>query len=593
MGVPGGGYIWIVAGLPSNPEIAAAFALLGDLLEIDGASRHRVLAYRRAAERIADLDRSFAQLAVDGRATELPDIGDTLQAKTVELVETGDIAALAKLQAKVPAGLAEIARIRGLGPKRAKLLFTHRGIESVHQLREALATGGLDDIPGLGTKTIASIAAQLAQMERFDGTERVTIGRALPLAEQLARDLSGVAGVERVEIAGGLRRGSETVHDIDLVVATTDAAALAAALGAHEAVMDVVSHGEHRVIAKAHSGLLIEIRSGPPESFGNLLQHLTGSAAHNTRLRERAVRMGVSVSEHGITSADGEVAVHATEAEVYAALGLAEIPPELREDNDELQLAENDALPDLITAADLRGELHAHTDWSDGRATVEEMVDAAIARGYEYLVITDHSPAQAQANGLSSERRARQRELIRQLDDSRDEVRVVQGIEVDILRDGDLDCPEAELAELDFVVASFHSGFTQSQEKLTERLLAAIENPYVDVIGHPTGRKLGSREHSEVDLDAVIAAAVRTGTALEINAQPRRLDLDGRMARRAREGGAMLSIGADAHTQAALDYRRFGVLIARRAGIEAHQLLNTLRWDEIAERRRLRIEAGG
>jgi len=591
MGVPAGGYIWIVAGLPSNPRIAAAFALLGDLLEIDGASRHRVLAYRRAAERVADLDRSFAELAQGGRATEVPDIGDTLQAKAVELIETGDIAALAKLREKVPEGLAGIAKLRGLGPKRALLLYEHRGIAGIDDLREALAADGLSGVPGLGPKTVSQIASQLAESERLGETERVTIGRALPLAERLVADLAQVPGVERIQTAGGLRRGAEMVHDIDLAAATTDPGGLSDALAAHEAVARVVSAGKHRVTAEAQSGVLIELRTGPPESFGNLLQHLTGSAAHNTRLRERAVRLGLSVSEHGITDSDGATAVHRTEAEVYEALGLADIPPELREDNDELDLAEAGRLPELIMAEDLRGELHAHTDWSDGRVSLKGMAAAARLRGYEYLVVTDHSPSQTQANGLDPTRLARQDEAIRKLDETLDGIRLLRGIEVDILRDGNLDCPDRILAGLDFVVASFHSGFTRPRNELTARLIAAADNPFVDVIGHPTGRMLGSRPHSDVDLDALVEAAARTDTALELNSQPRRLDLDARMARVARDGGAMLSIGADAHSVAAFDFRRFGLLTARRAGVEAHQVLNSRPWDEIAERRRKRIAA--
>jgi DNA polymerase (family 10) len=579
----------MVADIPSNAEVASTFASLGDLLEIDGASRHRVLAYRRATERILDLDRSFAQLALDGRAVDLPDVGTTIQAKTVELVETGDIAALAKLRARLPEGLADIARLRGLGPKRARLLWDVAEIGDIASLREALAAGRLSDVPGLGAKTLAGIAAQLAEPEEFAGAPRVAIGRALPLAERLAADLAAVPGVERIEIAGGLRRGSESVHDIDLAAATTDAGRLARALAGHEAVSRVVSEGEHRVVAETHSAVLIELRSGPPESFGNLLQHLTGSAAHNTRLRERAVKMGLSVSEHGITDATGAELTHRTEAEVYAALGLAEIPAELREDADEFRLAEDGDIPELVTGADLRGELHSHTDWSDGRATLEEMIDAARAREYEYLVITDHSPRQAQARGLDVERLRRQNDVVRAAAEGLDDLILAHGTEVDVLPNGGLDFPDDVLAELEFVVASPHSGFEQPAEKFTGRLIEAAENPYVDVIGHPTGRMLNSRRHSAVDLDALVEAAVRTGTALEINSQPRRLDLDARMARRARNAGAMLSIDADAHSPTALDFRRFGVLVARRAGLGPEQILNTRPWAQIAERRARRI----
>ena len=576
-----------MAATPSNADIAAAFALLGDLLEIDGANRHRVLAYRRAAERIVDLDRGFAELALAGRATELADIGETIQAKTVELAESGEIAALAALRQRLPAGLADIARLRGLGPKRARLLFEEAGISGIDDLREALAAGRLESVPGLGAKTLAAIAAQLAQPEGEQGAERVTIGRALPLGERLVAELGAVAGVEAIGLAGGLRRGAETVHDIDLAAATSEPERLADALCRHEAIEHVVSRGDHRVIAQTHSGVLVELRSGPAESFGNLLQHLTGSAGHNTRLRERAVRMGLSVSEHGILAEDGTMATHRTEREVYAALGLAEIPPELREDADEIALAEAGRLPRLVESGDLRGELHAHTDWSDGRATLQEMIQGARERGYEYLVITDHSPRQV--SGLSVDRLRRQAEVIREAATAVDDLELAHGSEVDILPDGTLDYPDEVLAELDFVVASPHSGFAQPAPEFTARLVAAAENPHVDVIGHPTGRKLNARDHSAVDLDSLVEAAVRTGTALEINGQPRRLDLDARMARRAREGGAMLAIDSDAHSPTALGFRRFGLLVARRAGVEADRVLNALTWPEIRERRVRRL----
>jgi DNA polymerase (family 10) len=303
--------------------------------------------------------------------------------------------------------------------------------------------------------------------------------------------------------------------------------------------------------------------------------------------------MGLSVSEHAITDAEGVEMTHRTEAEVYAALGLVEIPAELREDDDEIALAERGAIPDLVSGADLRGELHSHTDWSDGRATLEEMIEAARARGYEYLVITDHSPRQAQARGLDVERLKRQSDVVSQAATRLSDLTLAHGSEVDILPNGRLDFPDEVLAELDFVVASPHSGFTQPTKQFTDRLVEAAENPYVDVIGHPTGRKLNSRDHSSVDLDRLVEAAVRTGTTLEINAQPRRLDLDARMARRARDAGAMLSIDSDAHSPTALDFRRFGVLVARRAGIGPAQILNTLPWTEISARRTRRIAAAG
>ncbi len=579
--------------LPTNREVAGRLRLIGDLLELEGAVRHRVLAYRRAAARVQATTVSVAELAVQGRAVELPDIGTTLQAKIVELAETGDIAALAKLRDRVPVGLAEVARLDGIGPKRATALWRDLGVESVNDLAAALADGRVRDVPGFGAATETRLAAELARVAAAagDGEERVPIGRALPAAEEIARDLCAAVPGAVVELAGSLRRGRESVHDIDLVAASDRPEELQDALAGHPAVERELSRGEASSSVATHSGARLELAVGPPESFGNLLQHATGSAAHNIRLRELAVRQGLSVSQHGIVGPDGVRATHADEEGVYAAIGLHPIPPELREDRGEIEAAREGPLPRLVERGDLLGDLHAHTRWSDGTLTVPEMVEAARARGHSYLAISDHSQSLAMAGGLDPDRVRRQWEEIDAENARRDDIVVLKATEVDILSDGRLDFEGALLAGFDWVTASVHSSFGQGAERYTARVVAAAESPFVDVIGHPTGRMLGRRGHAPVDLARLIAAAASTGTYLEVNAQPQRLDLDADMARQALAAGARITIGSDAHSGAAFDLIRFGLLVARRAGARAEDVGNTRPWKELAAARAARIAA--
>jgi DNA polymerase (family 10) len=579
-------------GLPTNREVADRLRLIGDLLELEGAVRHRVLAYRRAAARVAATTTSVAEMAVRGRAVDLPDIGTTLQAKIVELVETGDIAALAKLRDRVPPGLAEVARLDGIGPKRAVALWRELGVATVDDLATALAEGRVRDVPGLGAATEARLAAELARHAAAQaGEDRVPIGQALPVAEEIARDLRAAVPGALVEVAGSLRRGRESVHDIDLVAATDRPAELQDALAVHPAVERELSRGEAGSSVATHAGVRLELAVGAPEAFGNLLQHATGSAAHNIRLRELAVRQGLSVSQHGILGPDGRRATHADEAGVYAALGLHPVPPELREDRGEIEAAREGPLPRLVERADLRGDLHAHTRWSDGTRTVAQMVEAARARGYEYLAISDHSQSLAMAGGLDPERVRRQWEEIDAENARRDDILVLKATEVDILADGRIDFDDDLLAGFDWVTASVHSGFSQDGERLTARALAAAGSPFVDVIGHPTGRMLGRRGHAPVDLPRLVEAAAASGTYLEVNAQPRRLDLDAEMARRALAGGAHITIGSDAHSETAFDFIRYGVLVARRAGARPEDVGNARPWEELAGARRARLAA--
>jgi DNA polymerase (family 10) len=575
--------------LPTNTEIGDLLDLYGDLLEIDGdPSRHRVLAYRRGAARVRAANRSVAEMALAGRAVDLPDIGATLQDKIVELATTGRIAALDRLRERVPEGLAGVAHLAGIGPKRARAIWQTLGVADVAEVGAAAADGRLATVDGVGPKLVRQVADQIAALEAGAAPEaRVTIGRALPLAEALAADLAATPGTSRVELAGGLRRGAETVHDIDLAAATGDPVRLADALVGHPVVTETLARGDAGVAVMTQAGIRVELRMGPPESFGNLLQHLTGSKAHNVRLRELAVRQNLSLSEHGIAAA-GAVTPCVDEEGVYRALGLPEIPPELREDTGELAAAAAGLLPDLVEERDLRGELHAHTTWSDGRDTLDRMVEAARELGLEYLAISDHSKSLALARGLDEERVRRQWDEIDRINDRVDGITVLKACEVDVLADGALDFDDDLLAGFDWVTASLHSGFRQPSAQLTSRVLAAIRSPHVDAIGHPTGRMFGRRDGYRLDLDAVFAAAAEHGTFLEINAQPRRLDLSDRLARAALAAGVRLVIGTDAHAVDELRLRRYGVTVARRAGATAAMIGNTYPFPEL-----VRLRAAG
>jgi DNA polymerase (family 10) len=569
--------------LPTNAEIADRLELIGDLLEIGGEqSRHRILAYRRSAARVRGADESVAALAVAGRAVDLPDIGTTLQDKIVELVDTGEIGALSRLRERVPEGLAAVARLQGIGPKRARALFDELGVRDLEGLRGVVADERIGGVVGIGPKLVAQVTAQLAALDAGDGpAERIPVGRALPIAETLVRDLRAALGLEQLEIAGGLRRGTETVHDVDLAAGTDEPGALMDALAAHPMVTDVGSRGAAGIAVMTQSGIRVELRIGPVASFGNLLQHLTGSKAHNIRLRELAVKQALSLSEHGVTLSDGSVRTHEDEEGVYGMLGLPVIPPELREDTGELEVAAAGLLPRLVSVGDLVGDLHTHSTWSDGRDTGGGRVAGARARGGGWLAGGGESGGLAMARGLDEDRVRAQWETIDAVNGNFDDIEVLKACEVDVLADGALDYDDDLLEGFDWVTASLHSGFSQSTKQLTHRVLSAIEHPLVDAIGHPTGRMFGRRDGYELDLDAVVARAAATGTFLEVNSQPRRLDLRAEHARRALAGGARLVICTDAHSTGELEYRRYGVMTARRAGATAAQVANTLSLEEL------------
>lgn len=563
---------------PSNGEVADAFALLGDLLAIEGADRHRIRAYHRGAERIRATRESVVALARAGTAVALPDIGATLQAKIVEFADTGTMQALEAARARVPEGLVMMARLPGVGPARAIALWRTLDVDSLDGLREVAAAGRLTDVPGIGPRLADEITTSLARSDEAPTTPRFGAGVALPLAEALVAHLRTHPAVVRAEVAGSLRRGREDAHDIDIVVASDDPEAVLDHAANADPVARIASRGERTIALDTQPGIRAEIAVAEPGRFGNLLQHATGSAAHNTRLRERAKRAGISLSQHGWSGSAGDDGSD-DEADVYRLLGLTSMAPELREDRGEIEQAADGAHPPLIEQTDLCGEVHVHSTWSDGRATIAEMAAAARARGYRYLGIADHSQSLAMTNGLTRERVYAQWQEIDALNETFDDgFRVLKCTEMDILGDGRLDFDDDLLEGFDCVVASIHNQVQQSPARITERLLAAIASPHVDVIGHPTGRMRGRREGVAIDIDRIVEAAADTGTVLEINAQPRRQDLDSDFARTAREAGVRLLISSDAHSVAELDVVRYGIRIARRAGATPADVVNTGPW---------------
>jgi DNA polymerase (family 10) len=566
--------------------IADALEELGDLYELDGAIVHRVVAYRTAAKAVREASVSVASLAAEGRATELTGIGKTLQEKIVALIETGTIPAAEKLRARFPPGLVAITRLPGLGPKRARLLHSELGIDSPEALQAAAEAQQLRGVKGLGAKFETSMLAAVAELaeQPQGGSARVALSRAIELGEQLAAELTRLGGPgTHVQLAGSARRLADSVKDLDLIATTSDAAALAAGLARLDQIERVSSAGEAGARGRTHSGVAVDLRIVAPEQLGNLLQHFTGSGEHNAALREAAVRRGLHVSEYGITDdATGTTHMCATEQEVYERLGLAYIEPELRENRGELEAAAKpDGLPRLIELSDIRGDLHSHTIASDGHYTIAEMGIAAREMGYEYLAITDHSASHGFGDDVSPGQLRRQIELVAEANEELEGIELLAGSEVNILPDGSLDYDDELLAQLDWVIASVHTSFGMAEQAMSERMIAAIEHPLVRAIGHPTGRLIERRAPYSIDLDAVYAAAARTGTMLEINANPDRRDLSDINARAAARAGVAILIDSDAHRVETLKNMRWGIATARRAWLTREQVANTRPWAEL------------
>ena len=566
---------------PTNTEVAVALDELGDLVELDGAIIHRIVAYRNAAKAVREAPVSVVALARAGRATELPGIGATIQEKVLALADEGDIPASAKLRAKFPPGLIEMTRLPGLGPKRARRLFEELGIDSLDSLRAAAEEHRIRSLKGFGPKAEESILAAVSAARAGERRARFVLDRALAVGEQLVAALRAHPASERVELAGSARRMTDSVKDLDVIATATDPGALSRAAAELELIESAGTPGEAGVRMRTHTGVPIDLKIVAPDQFGNLLQHFTGSKEHNMALRDATVRKGLHVSEYGVLDdATGETHRCCTEEQVYALLGLEYIEPELRENRGELEAAATGTLPELITLADLRGDLHCHTTASDGTASIQEMALAARDAGYEYLAITDHSPSFGFGDEVSPERLREQIERIRSA--SVEGIELFAGSEVNILPDGSLDYADELLAELDWVIASVHSSFRMGSDAMTERIVRAIEHPLVDAIGHPSGRKIERRAPYSFDVEAVIEAAARTGTMLEINAAPDRRDLNEVNARAAAAAGVPIVINCDAHRVGGFEVARYGIATARRAWLTAADVANTQPWARFA-----------
>ncbi|HEX8976604.1 MAG TPA: DNA polymerase/3'-5' exonuclease PolX [Solirubrobacteraceae bacterium] len=580
---------------PTNTEIADALDELGDLYELDGAIIHRIVAYRNAAKAVREAPVSVSGLARQRRATELPGIGATIQEKVLALADDGVIPAAAKLRAKFPAGLLEITHLPGLGPKRARRLYEELQIDSLPALTAAAQARQIRTLKGFGPKAEDSLlaAALAAEAAAADETHnghgrRTVLDRALGIGEQLIAALREHPASDRVELAGSARRMTDSVKDLDIIATAHDPLSLATAASELELVEAAQNPTASGVRLRTHTGLKVDLRIVAPDQFGNLMQHFTGSKEHNMALREAAVRRGLHVSEYGVLD-DGTGETHRCEHEeqVYALLGLDYIEPELRENRGELEAASSGTLPQLISVADLRGDLHSHTTASDGTASIQEMARAAREAGYEYLAITDHSASFGFGDEVSPARLREHVEQIRSLSetDAVGGIRLLAGSEVNILPDGRLDYDDEILAELDWVVASVHSSFAMDAATMTARIVRAIGNPLVDVIGHLSGRKIETRPPYGFDFEAVLEAAQQAGTLLEINASPARRDLNDVHARAAAAAGIPLVINSDAHRTGGFGVARYGVATARRAWLGPEAVANTRPWGELEQLR--------
>jgi DNA polymerase (family 10) len=570
---PGSAYPGGVA--RSNDEVAALFQEYADLISITGGDAYRARVYEKAARSIGGHHADVSTLDVKG-LQEIPNVGKSIAEKILEYFSNGSVSAVEELRAKIPAGVRRLTAIPTLGPKKACVLYEELGISSVEELADAIHEERLRDLKGFGPKTEENILHGIELLQ--SSGDRVLLDAAMDLADDIVTELSRVTGCRRCTYAGSLRRFRETIGDIDVLAAAGTSASLMRAFTELPYVSEVIAHGEKKTSIRTTKGLSVDLRVVPPDSWGAALQYFTGSKAHNIRTRELAVHQGLKLSEYGLFDAEsGRKIVSETEEDVYARLGLPWIPPTLREDRGEIEAGLHGELPDLVTEADLRGDLHTHTDLTDGLAPLEEMVRAAAERGYAYYAITDHGPDMYMQR-MTDERMLAQREHVRELDGTYGErggMRLLHGAELNIGPDGDVDWPEEFLAGFDLCVASVHSHFNQGREALTRRIVRACENPYVNIIGHPTTRILGKRPGIDADLDAVFAACARTGTALEINAHPDRLDLRDEDILRARRHGVKFAVDSDAHSVLHLANMRYGVGTAQRGWLTKDDVINT------------------
>ncbi|RCV51200.1 DNA polymerase/3'-5' exonuclease PolX [Marinitenerispora sediminis] len=569
----------------ANDEVAALLEEYADLIAITGGDAFKVRVYEKAARSVAGHPDDIA--ALDGAGLRaIPNVGKSIALKIEEYLRTGAIHQVDEMRTRIPSGVRRLTRIPTLGPRRAMLLYEELGIASVEQLAAAIEDGALHGLHGFGPKTEENLLHGI-ELVRTAG-QRSTLGDAMELAETIVGELSAVAGCERCGYAGSLRRMRDTVGDIDVLATSARPAALMAAFTGLPVVDEVIASGPTKTSVRTGKGIQVDLRVVPPEDWGAALQYFTGSKAHNIRTREIAVRAGLKLSEYGLFDvASGDKVVSRTEEEVYARLGLPWIPPQLREDTGEIEAALRGELPDLVAEADIRGDLHTHTDLSDGLASLEEMAAAAAGRGYSYYAVTDHAP-NLYMHRTSDEKMLEQRARLRELDGSFGGLRLLHGTELNIDPEGGVDWPPEFLAGFDLCVASVHSHFTQPRDAMTRRLVRACENPHVHVLGHPTARLIGRRPPIDADLDEVFRACARTGTAVEIDASPERLDLAAEHVRLARRHGVAFTVDSDAHATPHLAFLRYGVGTAQRGWLTAGEVLNT--WPLERVRRFLRRE---
>ena len=559
----------------NNKQLADTFTLIGNLCEIKGEVIYVVLAYRKASESLLALPREASDYWKEGTLREIPGVGKAIAEKIDELLSTGKLQFLENLKKEVPESLATWLQVPSLGPKKVAAIWKALDITTLAELEAAAKDGKLRGLPGMGAKSETAILEGLASLSRRSG--RMPLGHAYPLAQDIIAQLKKVKGVVEAQSAGSLRRMRSTVGDLDILVAAKDSAAVMDAFVNLPRVSRVLGKGETKSSVEFTDGVRAQVWVHAPEKFGTALQYATGSKDHNVKLRQIALDKGLSLSEHALTKTKGKGEILcSTEEEVYKTLGLPWIPPELREDRGEVEAAKANKLPKLIQVKDIISNLHMHSTYSDGKLDMLDMARAAAKRGLKLIVFTDHSVSLGVANGLSIERHKKQAAEIKKIQKQLgDEILVLHGSEVEIKADGSLDYPDDFLASLDLVVASLHSSLRQPREKITQRLLNAIRNPHVDIIGHPTGREIPDREGADLDMDAVFKAAAESGVALEINAHPSRLDLDDAFARRAKELGIPITINTDAHSEGDLDLLHYGVAIGRRAWLEPKDVINT------------------
>ncbi len=563
--------------LPENSDIVKVFYEIADLLDLLGET-FKPRAYRRAARSIEALSEDLADIATRSELEDIPGVGKAISQKIQEFLKTGKVRALEELRAKVPSGLVELLRIPDIGPKTVQKLHEKLGVSTIEQLREALEEHRVRDLPGFGERSEESIRRNLELYIKQQ--QRSPINTVYHLAQKLLNVLGGLSGVEKIEVAGSLRRWRETVGDLDILIASEKSEPIMSAFTQLPDVKQILAHGPTKSSIIIRDGMQVDLRVVKPENFGAALQYFTGSKAHNIALRRIAQKRKWKLSEYSLSDKrDGRIIAQRTEEEIYEALGMPWVPPELREDTGEIEAALENQLPKLVELSDIRGDLHVHTKWSDGRDTVESMAQAAIERGYEYIAISDHSKRIKIAKGLAETKLREQIEAIQKIDEELSDIRILSGVEVEILSDGSLDFSDDVLAETDVVTASIHYDTRGSEEEMTERLVSAMKNKYVDILAHPTGRLVGERPPYSVNLDKLMETAKHYHVFLEINSH--RLDLPDVEARRAKDRGLKLVVNSDAHWANGFEIIKFGLAVARRAWLEATDVINTLPFSKL------------